>query len=101
MRVETREYKVYKFEELSDKAQEKALERVNDINIDNDWWYFCYEGFHENLKEIGLACESFYFSMQLGTTHSYFITKYFNRKIFIGNIIFYNRYKFIKKNFLD
>lgn len=63
MRVETREYKVYKFEELSDKAQEKALERVNDINIDNDWWYFCYEGFHENLKEIGLACESFYFSL--------------------------------------
>lgn len=30
--------KVYKFEELSEEAQKKALKRLNDINIDHEWW---------------------------------------------------------------
>jgi hypothetical protein len=30
--------KVYKFNELSEKAREKALEKLSDINTDYDWW---------------------------------------------------------------
>lgn len=30
--------KLYKFEELSETAQQKALERYYDININHEWW---------------------------------------------------------------
>jgi len=32
------ETKVYQFEELSETAQEKAVEAMADINVDYDWW---------------------------------------------------------------
>ena len=63
METITREYTVYKFEELSEKAQQKALEKLYDINYSHDWWEFSYEYFIEQLNEIGLTCDKFYFDL--------------------------------------
>ena len=46
---------VYKFDELSNEAQEKALERLSDINVDHDWYEHIYDG----AKEIGLIITEF------------------------------------------
>lgn len=63
MRTETKEYTLYKYEELSDKAKVKALQHFYDLNVDYEWWEFCFEDFHEKLKEVGLACKTFYFGL--------------------------------------
>lgn len=55
MRQETITYKIYKFEELRDEAQEKAIEKLYDINIHDDWYYFTYE----DAKNIGMIIEAF------------------------------------------
>ena len=34
---------VYKFDELSDKAKNNAVEHLYDINVDYDWWDFLYK----------------------------------------------------------
>src|SRR5262245_16755614 len=47
--------KVYKFKELSTEAQEKAIEKFYDINVDHDWWDSTYE----DAKNIGLKIKSF------------------------------------------
>jgi hypothetical protein len=47
--------KVYKFNELSQDAQDKAIEKLNSINVDFDWWVYIYE----DAKEIGLKITSF------------------------------------------
>lgn len=39
MRTETIEYKIYTYDELSEKAKQKALETLWDINVDSDFWY--------------------------------------------------------------
>ena len=38
-----KETKVYPFDELSDEAKEKAVERLCDINVDYEWWDFTYD----------------------------------------------------------
>jgi hypothetical protein len=43
MQVQKREYKTYKFSELSEEAKEKAIEKLYDINVDYDWWDCCLE----------------------------------------------------------
>ena len=53
----------YSFDELSEAAKEKALTKLYDINVDNDWYEFCYDDFHEKLKEVGLKAKTFYFSL--------------------------------------
>ena len=42
---------VYKFEELSDSAKEKARESLRDINVQHEWWDFVYED-AKNIGEI-------------------------------------------------
>lgn len=37
------EVNLYKFNELSEDAKQKALEKLWDINVDNDWWDSIYE----------------------------------------------------------
>jgi hypothetical protein len=63
MQTITKEYQVYKFSELSDSAKEKAIQDLYDINIDYAWHEFSYEHFIEQLNEVGLDCEKFYFSL--------------------------------------
>ena len=53
--METRTYTVYKFKELPEEAQQKALEKHGDINVNYDWWQFIYE----DAWAIGLKIEGF------------------------------------------
>ena len=46
---------VYNFDELSQKAQEKVIERLWDFNVDHDWW----DSIYEDAKEIGLEITEF------------------------------------------
>jgi hypothetical protein len=46
---------VYKFDELPKEAQEKAIEKLWDLNVDHDWWDSTYE----DAKEIGLEITEF------------------------------------------
>jgi hypothetical protein len=55
MRKRVREDIVYKFEELSEGAQQEAIERLSDINIDYEWWEYVYE----DAERIGLKITSF------------------------------------------
>lgn len=53
--MKTVEIKLYKFDELSKEAQQKAIERLFDINVDHDWWDMTYE----DAKNIGLKITGF------------------------------------------
>jgi len=53
--MKTVEITLYKFAELSDEAQQKAIEKLLDINVDYEWWEFTYE----DAKRIGLEITSF------------------------------------------
>lgn len=55
MREDTKVTKVYRFEELSEKAQKKAWEELYDINVNYEWWGFVYE----DAKNIGVKIEEF------------------------------------------
>ena len=58
--------KVYQFDELSEEAKEKTLEKLRDINVDYDWWEPYYEGFCEELRDIGIEAEDFGFDLGRG-----------------------------------
>lgn len=47
--------KVYQFSELSEQAKQKAVETMQDINVDYDWWQSTYE----DAENIGLKITSF------------------------------------------
>lgn len=49
------ETKVYTFDELSDDAKQKAINSLNGINVDHNWWEFIYG----DAEEIGLKITSF------------------------------------------
>lgn len=51
----TRTITIYKFDELSEQAQEKALEKLWDINVDYDWW----EHIEEDAETIGVKITGF------------------------------------------
>lgn len=49
------ETKAYKFDELSDDAKQKAINSLNGINVDYNWWEYTYG----DAEEIGLKITSF------------------------------------------
>lgn len=53
--MRTIETTVYTFNELSEDAQQKAIENLFDINLDSNWWQFTYE----DAERIGLKITSF------------------------------------------
>ena len=53
--MKTIEVKLYKFSELSEDAQQKAIEKLCDINVDYDWW----ESAYEDAENIGLKITGF------------------------------------------
>ncbi len=55
MRTITTVKTVYSFDELSEDAQEKAVEKLYDLNVDYDWWEFVFE----DASEVGLKLTSF------------------------------------------
>jgi hypothetical protein len=53
--MKTIEIKLYKFNELSEEAKQKAIERNAYINVEHDWWMFTYE----DAANIGLKITGF------------------------------------------
>lgn len=53
--MQTVEIKIYKFDELSKEAQQKALQSYANFNVDYDWWQFVYE----DANNIGLTITGF------------------------------------------
>lgn len=67
MRTETKTINIYQFNELSENAKENAINRLSNINIDHDWFYYddaetvgCkIEGFNLDRAQIDFSlCES-------------------------------------------
>jgi len=46
---------LYSFEELSEDAKKKAIERLYDLNVDYDWWDFTYD----NAARVGIEITEF------------------------------------------
>lgn len=81
MRTETTERTLYTFDELSESAQDKAIENLYDCNVDYDWWDIdaeCFFGFDTDelkaLKRAGatntsapLAFDKMYFNIDRGS----------------------------------
>ena len=61
MREETTTRTLHRFDGLSEKAQEKALEKLYDINIEYDDWYDL-DYYAENLAAIGFEKAEIFFS---------------------------------------
>lgn len=55
MRIKTESIEVYKFEELDEKAQQKALSIVCEFRYDYDWWDSAYQ----DAERVGLTITSF------------------------------------------
>lgn len=53
--MRTIEVKIFKFNELNEKAKQNAIRNLSDINIDHNWWEFTYE----DAENIGLKIMSF------------------------------------------
>lgn len=53
--MKTIELKLYSFNELSDQAKEKAINKYYNINTDFEWWHFIYS----DAKENGLKIKGF------------------------------------------
>ena len=51
----TREYKVYKFAELSEDSKETAIEKFREFNLMYDWWDCVFE----DAKNVGITIEEF------------------------------------------
>lgn len=53
--MKTIKINLYQYDELSDKAKQKAIENLHDINVDYDWWEFVYD----DAENIGLKITGF------------------------------------------
>ena len=56
---------VYSFAELSEAAQERALNAFRDINVEYDWWEDSYDTIRTAGKLIGLDIDGIYFDTYL------------------------------------
>jgi hypothetical protein len=54
--------KLYEYDELSEEAQEKVIEKYSDINTNYDWWDTTYEDTKEIGKLMGIDITNIYFS---------------------------------------
>jgi len=63
--MRTEQIEIYKFEDLSEEAKEKAIEdlRNNEFYLDYKWFDYLYEDFKEELKDKGINCNTFYFDL--------------------------------------
>lgn len=62
MRLETTTRELYTFEELSDNAKEKAIEKLCDMNVDYEWHEFVYEDSIEIARLFGLDISEIHYS---------------------------------------
>lgn len=97
MRTIIKETTVYTFEELSPEAQQKAIEKLWDINVDYDWWiglkitgfnldrnrhaagdFICsaLETAHKIIEEHGEQCETYQTAKDYLVTRDELVKKY-------------------------
>ena len=62
MRTETTTRTLYQFGELSDKAKQRAIEKLYDINTDYDWWDCTYDTIKTAGACLGIDVQEIYFS---------------------------------------
>lgn len=68
MQTITKQYDIYSFDELSEEAKEKAIEKLYDINVDYEWYDMTVsEDFSSKLAEIGLSGSKVYFDLDRGS----------------------------------
>jgi len=53
---------IYQFSELEEEAQEKAIEKFREHNLDYKWWDFTYDDAKEIAKLMGIEIDRIYFS---------------------------------------
>lgn len=56
MRTETTTRTLYTFDELDEQAQDTALQKLWDLNVDSEWWDVVSEDINEFGKASGLGC---------------------------------------------
>ena len=57
--------KAYKFDELSEAAQDRALNAFRCINVEYDWWEDSYDTIRAAGKLLGLEIDRIYFDTDL------------------------------------
>jgi hypothetical protein len=55
--MRTIETTIYEFDELSDDAKEKALDKCRDWSVDHDWWEYLFESRAEQWAEKGYSVD--------------------------------------------
>lgn len=55
MKTITKQFKIYSFDELSKKAQQRAIEDHREINVDYEWYDFIFDDFIKEAAEKGLT----------------------------------------------
>ena len=53
--MKTKTIEIYEFDELSESAQDKAIDNIRTINNDYEWW----DSIYEDAKDAGIILESF------------------------------------------
>lgn len=53
--MKTKTITLYEFKELSEESQQKAIEKLWDLNVDHDWWEYTLD----DAKRIGLRIDEF------------------------------------------
>ena len=56
------ETKVYSFDELNEEAKKVAVEKLHDINVQNDWYDYIFDDVRTFGKLIGIDINRIYFS---------------------------------------
>lgn len=62
MRTYTTTHTVYTFDELSESAKQKAIEKLWNINVDYEWWDYLLDNWKEKLEKLGFLNAKIYFS---------------------------------------
>lgn len=62
MKKITKTYETYTYDELSKEAQEKVLENLHDISVEDDWFEFEFEEIIESLAKMGFEDAKIFFS---------------------------------------
>ena len=67
------EQKIYKFEELGDKAKERVLCKSAEDNCEYDWWNWIFEDTKEQCAEIGVTFDAEDLNFDLGRGACFYI----------------------------
>ncbi len=62
MRTETKQFQIFEFNELTETAQQKAIDNLRDINTDHDWHECTIDDWKDKLNAIGFENAKISFS---------------------------------------